>query len=197
MANRVADQDDGLTFGGEPGRDDLTAHVFDQPDAPDGGGRQDAGAVGFVVERHIARHDREIERDAGFGHALDAAGELAHDFGPFRVAEIHVVGDNEVYAPEDLFLSASAIEALPVSVPSQAQNLITYHQNYEPRLVLLSEYLEEFGLEMGSAWNVEQESYVFLGNHLIGDSRLPADHLFNFVITENEGDWNISGLLSE
>ena len=111
--------------------------------------------------------------------------------------EIHVIGDNEVYAPEDLFLSSSAIEAFSVRVPSQAQSLITYHQNYEPRLVLLSEYLEEFGLEMGSAWNAEQESYVFLGNHLIGDSRLPADHLFNFVITENEGDWSISGLLSE
>lgn len=111
--------------------------------------------------------------------------------------EIHVVGDNEVYAAEDLLLGASVIEALPIRGASQAQNLITYHQNYEPRLVLLAEYLEEFSLEMGSSWNAEQESYVFLGNHLVGESRLPADHLFNFVITENEGDWSISGLLSE
>ena len=114
-----------------------------------------------------------------------------------HAGEVHVVGDNEVYAPEDLYLSASVIEALPIRVASQAQNLITYHQNYEPRLVLLSEYLEGFDLEMGSSWNAEQESYVFLGNHLVGESRLPADHLFNFVITENEGDWSISGLLSE
>ena len=114
-----------------------------------------------------------------------------------HAGEIHVVGDNEVYAPEDLHLSASAIEALSVSMPSQAQSLITYHQNYEPRLVLLSEYLEEFGLEIGSAANIEPESYVFLGNNLIGESRLPADYLFNFVITENQGRWNISGLLSE
>ena len=114
-----------------------------------------------------------------------------------HAAEIHVVGDNEIYAPEDLYLSASAITALPVAASSQAQSLITYQQNYEPRLVLLSEYLEEFDLEMGSAWNAAEESYVFLGNHLIGENRLPADHLFNFVITQNQGDWSISGLLSE
>ena len=111
--------------------------------------------------------------------------------------EIHVVGDNEVYRPEDLLLGASAIADLPVLAPSEAESLISFQQNYEPRLLSLSAYLEEFDFEMGSGWSADEESYVFIGNHFIGETRLPADHLFNFVITENQGGWSISGLLSE
>ena len=39
--------------------------VGDQPDAADHRRRQDAAAVGLVVERDIARHDRVVEREAG------------------------------------------------------------------------------------------------------------------------------------
>ena len=111
--------------------------------------------------------------------------------------EIHIVGDNEVYRPEDLLLGASAIADLPILAPSEAESLIAYQQNYEPRLLSLSAYLEEFDFEMGAGWSVEEESYVFIGNHFIGENRLPADHLFNFVITENQDGWSVSGLLSE
>ncbi len=48
-----------------------------QAHAADGRRRQDAPAVGLVVERHIARHDREIERAAGLAdaaHGLRPAG---------------------------------------------------------------------------------------------------------------------------
>ena len=74
--------------------------VLDQADAADRGRGEDrlAGAVlglGLVVERDVAGDDREVERAAGLGHALDAADELAHDLGPLRVAEIHAVGGGE------------------------------------------------------------------------------------------------------
>src|SRR5207302_3257997 len=38
----------------------------------------------LIVERDVAAHDREVERAASFGHALEAADELAHDLGPVR-----------------------------------------------------------------------------------------------------------------
>ena len=49
----------------------------------------------FVVEADIAGHDREVERLAGRRHAADRGGELAHDLGPFGVAEVHVVGERQ------------------------------------------------------------------------------------------------------
>jgi len=71
--------------------------IVDQPDRANSRGRQDrvadaVGTGGFVVEADIARDDRHVERLAGFGHALDAADELAHDMGFFGIAEIHAVG---------------------------------------------------------------------------------------------------------
>ena len=70
--------------------------IFDQspikPDAADGRRRQNALAVGLVVERDIAGDDREIERPAGFADALDRLHQLAHDLRAFRIAEIEIVG---------------------------------------------------------------------------------------------------------
>ncbi len=57
------------------------------------GGMPDA--VRFVVKRDVARHDRIVEHAAGFAHAAHAGDELAHDFGPLGIGEIHVVGDGE------------------------------------------------------------------------------------------------------
>ena len=56
----------------------MDRHVVDEADAADGGGRQDALAVGLVVERDVAGHDREVERPAGLADALQAADELTH-----------------------------------------------------------------------------------------------------------------------
>ena len=69
--------------------------ILQQADPADGGGRQDGPAVGFIVERHVAGHHREIQRPAGFRNPADAADELAHDLRPFRIAEIEVVGEGE------------------------------------------------------------------------------------------------------
>ena len=79
---------------GQPRADGL-ADVLDHADRADGRRRQDRTALGLVVERDVARHDGEVEHLAGLGHAHDGAGELAHDLGLLRVAEVHVVGDGE------------------------------------------------------------------------------------------------------
>jgi hypothetical protein len=54
-----------------------------------------AGAVGLVVERDVARHDGEVEGRQASRMPSMAADELAHDLGPLRIAEVHVVGDGE------------------------------------------------------------------------------------------------------
>ena len=59
------------------------------------GRRQDAAAVGLVVERDVAGDDGKVERAAGLADAADAADELAHDLGPLGIAEVEVVGDRE------------------------------------------------------------------------------------------------------
>src|ERR1700724_4120641 len=69
--------------------------IVEQSDAADRGRRKDAAAVGLVVERDVAGHDREVERAAGFRNALQAADELAHDLRPLRIAEIEIVGDRK------------------------------------------------------------------------------------------------------
>ena len=65
------------------------------PRPPIAGVGRIAVAFGLVVEADIAGHDREVQRLAGGGHAADGGGELAHDLGLFRIAEIHVVGDRQ------------------------------------------------------------------------------------------------------
>ena len=55
-------------------------------------GRQDRRAIGFIIKRHVARHDRHIQRRHRRADTLDCANELAHDLGLFGIAEIQVVG---------------------------------------------------------------------------------------------------------
>ena len=71
---------------------DQVVQRLKQADAADGRGGQDRLAVGFVVKRHVARHDGEVERAARLADAFDRADELAHDLGLFGVAEVEVVG---------------------------------------------------------------------------------------------------------
>ena len=73
--------------------------IGQQPNAADRGRRQDRGAtagrLAFIVERHVARHDREVERAARIAHAVEAAGQLRHDLGPLRIGEVEAVGDRQ------------------------------------------------------------------------------------------------------
>ena len=89
-----ADQQDRLVVGGKADARHL-GPVGQQADAADGGGGQDAAAIGLVVERDIARNDREIERPAGLADALDGMDQLAHDFGALGIAEIEIVGGGQ------------------------------------------------------------------------------------------------------
>jgi hypothetical protein len=94
----------------------------DQADAADGRGRQDALAVGLVVERDVARHDREIERAAGFADAFDGMDELAHDLRALGIAEIEVVGRRERQRAGAVRLRQhSATACLPPSNGSASQ----------------------------------------------------------------------------
>ena len=55
----------------------------------------DRAAVGLVVERDVPGDDRDPERLAGGGHALDRLGELPGDLRLLRVPEVQAVGDRE------------------------------------------------------------------------------------------------------
>ena len=94
LAARLADQDQGFALGhaAKAGHDVI---VGQQADRADGRGRRNGDAVGLVVEADIARHDGEVERAARLGHAVDGPHDLAHDFGPLRIAEVEVVGDGD------------------------------------------------------------------------------------------------------
>ena len=69
--------------------------VGDQSDAADRRGGQNAGALRLIVERDISGNDGEIQRPRGFADPLQAADELAHIFGPLRIAEIQIVGERQ------------------------------------------------------------------------------------------------------
>ena len=78
--------------------DDLV-RVLQQADRANGGGGQDAFAVGFVIQRHVARYDGHVQRGNRFADAFQRANELAHDLGLFGVAEVKVVGGRQRQRP--------------------------------------------------------------------------------------------------
>jgi len=90
----IADQQNRL-IGGLEGERRGFGEIVEHANAADRWRRQDRPPVGFVVERDIAGHDREVERAAGLANALQAADELAHDLRPLRIAEIEIVGDRK------------------------------------------------------------------------------------------------------
>ena len=75
------------------------ADIFQHTNATNGRGWQNraaaAGCLTFIVERHIARHDRIIKRTAGVAHALKATHDLRHDFGALRVGKVQAVGNRK------------------------------------------------------------------------------------------------------
>ena len=79
-AHGLADQDQGQALV-VVGQVAACVEIVDHAQAADRRRRPDRLAVGLVVERDVAGDDREVERQAGLAHALDAADELAHDRG--------------------------------------------------------------------------------------------------------------------
>ena len=67
--------------------------LFQHANPANGRRRQNRATFGFIVERHIARDDREIQRDTRRRHPPHGGSKLPHDFRLFRIAEIHVVRD--------------------------------------------------------------------------------------------------------
>ena len=88
------DQQDDVAFGGKADAGHVVI-VGDEADAGNGRGRQDADAIGLVVERDIAGNDGEFEEAAGLADAFESADELAHGLRLFRIAEIEVVGHGQ------------------------------------------------------------------------------------------------------
>ena len=66
-------------------------HIFEQSDAADDRSRVDRAPVGLVVERDVARDDRNAQRLASLRHSLDRLGELPRDLALLRVAEVETV----------------------------------------------------------------------------------------------------------
>src|SRR5882757_11225682 len=91
-AGGLADHHDRIALALEGDRRRLL-EIIEHADAADRWRRQDRAPVGLVVERDVARDDRERERLAGFRNAADTSDELAHDLRPLRIAEVEIVGD--------------------------------------------------------------------------------------------------------
>ncbi len=65
--------------------------VLDQAEDGNDGGGVDVAPPALVVQADVAPDDGNAERQARLGHAVDGLGELPHDLGVFRVAEVQAV----------------------------------------------------------------------------------------------------------
>jgi len=88
----VAGDEDDITLLTEGGAD-CQRCVVEDADHADHRRRVDRPAVVLVVERDVARDDREPERLAGERHPLDRLGQLVADVGRLGVAEVEAVRD--------------------------------------------------------------------------------------------------------
>ncbi len=129
-ALRLADEQHGLAgrleAGGRDPRD-----VVDEADAADRRGRQDAAAAGLVVERHVARHDREVERAGRLADPADAAHEFAHGFGLLGVAEIEVVGQGQGQGPDGGEVAPGLRHGLPPARDRIGRAIARRHVGHE------------------------------------------------------------------
>src|SRR5262249_26027221 len=120
-ALRIADQEDRLARGLESKRRRF-GEIVEHTDAADRGRRQDRPSVGLVVERDVAGDDREVERAAGLANALQAADELAHDFGRSGLPKLRLSVMASGLPPTAVMLrQASATACLPPSNGSASQ----------------------------------------------------------------------------
>ena len=88
-AGRAQQHDHGPGLAEHP--PERASRVLDHAHDTQDGRRVDGLAVGLVVQAHVAAGDRDVQRAACFGDALDGLGELPHDVGPLRVAEVQAV----------------------------------------------------------------------------------------------------------
>ncbi len=73
--------------GGDPG------DVGHEPDAADDRGGRDGPAAGLVIQRDVARDDRDLELGCGRRDPVDRTRELPGDLRAFGVAEVEAVGE--------------------------------------------------------------------------------------------------------
>ena len=66
-----------------------------KPDHADHRRRQNAAAVGLVIERNVARHDRRFEHLARLGHPVDNLRESPHHLRPLGRGKIEAVCDSD------------------------------------------------------------------------------------------------------
>src|SRR5919198_720734 len=88
----VAGDEDDVARGPEAGAE-CEGGVVEHADDADDRGRVDRPAMVLVVERDVARDDREAERLARERHALDRLGQLVADLRRLRVPEVEAVRD--------------------------------------------------------------------------------------------------------
>src|SRR2546429_3506079 len=74
--------------------------IVHQADHPDHRRRKHGLALGLVVERDVARHDRRLQGRAGLRDPEAGLLELPHDLGALGVAEVQTVGDRERFATD-------------------------------------------------------------------------------------------------
>jgi len=76
-------------------RRDVLHHVGEPAHRADDRGRPDVHAMRRVVQRHVPGHDRDPERVARRGDALDGPSELPGALRPLGVADVEAVGDRD------------------------------------------------------------------------------------------------------
>src|SRR4030095_1528586 len=51
--------------------------------------------VSFIIETHVATHNRNVEGETGGAHALNHLCELPHHLGIFRTAEVQAIRETD------------------------------------------------------------------------------------------------------
>ena len=89
------DARDACTLASTRGAGRSPIEVVDEAEHADDRRRVDVVARGLVVEADVAADDRDAERPARLGHAVDRLGELPHHLGMLGVAEVEAVDERE------------------------------------------------------------------------------------------------------
>ena len=97
MTITVTDQQCKVSVTGHPV--DRVLLGFDQPNRTNGWRRQNGSAIGFIIQRYIARNDWHIQCGDGCRNTFDRPDKLAHDLGLFRIAKIHIISGGQWFRP--------------------------------------------------------------------------------------------------
>ena len=91
---RLAEQQHDVAVGGEAHRYPH-GHVVQDAEYAHDRGRVDRRGTGLVVEAHVPAGDRDAQLLAAVGQSADRLGELPHDAGVLRRAEVQAVRDRD------------------------------------------------------------------------------------------------------